>query len=47
LFVLGWGQHTGAGGGDTAWISIPAKSPFPWKEEFDDRLGRVAEFLGK
>lgn len=47
-YVIGhMGQHTGAAAGDTAWISIPAQSPFPWMEEFGDRLGRVAELLGK
>lgn len=45
-YVIGhMGQHTGAGGTDTAWISFPVETPLQWMNEFGDRLSRVAVLL--
>ena len=44
------GQHTGAGGQDTAWISFPTGAPLPWMREYggqlSDALHRLSE-LGR
>lgn len=45
-YVIGhMGQHTGAGGTDTAWLGFPATQPFPWMEPYGGRLGDVARLL--
>ena len=45
-YVIGhMGQHTGAGGGDTAWLGFQANDAYPWMEPFGDRLGDVEELL--
>lgn len=39
------GQHTGAGGSDTAWIGFKADQPYWWMDDYGDRLGDVATLL--
>ena len=40
------GQHTGAGGGDTAWLGFPAQAnPYDWMAPYGDRLADVASHL--
>ena len=39
------GQHTGAGGAETAWLSFQANAPYDWMAPFGDRLGDVARLL--
>jgi hypothetical protein len=49
--VIGYmGQHTGASGTDTAWLSVPASNPQPWLEAYGGRLAdvhRLLEGLGR
>lgn len=45
-YVIGhMGQHTGAGGSDTAWLGFPSHSPYPWMEPYGGRLGDVSALL--
>lgn len=45
-YVIGhMGQHTGAGGGDTAWLGFQADRPYPWMEPYGGRLNDVAKLL--
>jgi len=45
-YVIGHtGQHTGAGGTETAWLSFHAERPHPWMEPYGGSLGRVWEVL--
>jgi len=39
------GQHTGAGGRDTAWLGFMAAKPPPWLEPFGGTLAGVARVL--
>lgn len=39
------GQHTGAGGSETAWIGFPVSRPYPWMAPYGDRLADVARLL--
>lgn len=39
------GQHTGAGGADTAWLSFAAVRPHAWMEPYGGTLGKVWELL--
>lgn len=45
-YVIGHtGQHTGASGTDTAWISFPAHSPPAWIRPFGGRLSQAFSLL--
>ncbi len=45
-YVIGhMGQHTGAGGSDTAWLGFPANKPFDWMAPYGGRLADVAQLL--
>lgn len=48
--VIGYmGQHTGASGRDTAWLSFPAGTPYEWMHPYGGTLGEawaVLERLG-
>jgi hypothetical protein len=39
------GQHSGAGGRDTAWLGFPADEPLAWLKPFGGRLKDVATLL--
>lgn len=39
------GQHTGASGGDTAWLSFACDKPLPWMEPYGGRLSEVAGLI--
>ncbi len=39
------GQHTGAGGQDTAWLGFQADSPYDWMAPFGDRLADVQRLM--
>lgn len=41
------GQHTGAGGSDTFWLSFPADKPFEWMNPWGGDLSVVAEIIHK
>jgi len=45
-YVIGhMGQHTGAGGSDTAWLGFPPNKPFDWMAPYGGRLSDVAQLL--
>jgi len=45
-YVIGhMGQHTGAGGQDTAWLGFQATSPYAWMAPYGDRLADVRSLL--
>lgn len=45
-FVIGhMGQHTGAGGSDTSWISFRAGKPFDWMQPYGPTLQNVSKLL--
>lgn len=45
-YVIGrMGQHTGAGGADTAWLGFHTDDPYPWMEPFGSRLSDVAALI--
>lgn len=45
-YVIGhMGQHTGAGGSDTAWIGFQDGAEYEWMKPYGDRLERVAEII--
>lgn len=39
------GQHTGAGGSETAWLSFRAEAPLAWLDEYGGTLSEVAGLL--
>lgn len=39
------GQHTGAGGKDTAWLGFPAHAPYAWLAPYGGRLADVRSLL--
>lgn len=39
------GQHTGAGGQDTAWLGFPANTPYAWMTAYGSRLSDVRRLL--
>ena len=39
------GQHTGATGADTAWLSFQADAPYDWMSYYGDRLCDVRDLL--
>lgn len=39
------GQHGGAGGTDTAWMSFPPDEPYPWLAPFGGKLRDAVRFL--
>lgn len=39
------GQHTGASGGDTAWLGFPCDRPYDWLAPFGGRLTEVAKLI--
>jgi hypothetical protein len=41
------GQHTGASGRDTAWLSFRPEMPYPWMRPFGGRLCDVAEAIDR
>ena len=47
-FVIGhMGQHTGATGTDTSWLSFQAASAYDWMSPYGDRLSTVEQLLNK
>lgn len=45
-YVIGhMGQHTGAGGQDTAWLGFQANAPYPWMAPYGGRLADVRNLL--
>lgn len=45
-YVIGhMGQHTGARGADTAWLSFKAGSPYDWMAPYGGRLSDVRELI--
>jgi hypothetical protein len=45
-YVIGhMGQHTGAGGKDTAWLGFDAGDPYDWMSPHGGRLGDVERLL--
>jgi hypothetical protein len=45
-YVIGhMGQHTGAGGTDTAWLGFQVDSPYPWMSPHGGRLSDVATLI--
>lgn len=45
-YVIGhMGQHTGAAGGDTAWLGFRVDKPYAWMEPYGPRLGQVARLI--
>lgn len=46
MHVIGHtGQHTGATGSDTAWLSFPCTKPPAWMSSYGGRLSDVADLL--
>lgn len=41
------GQHTGASGTDTAWLSIHSGEPYEWMKPYGGRLQDVASIMSK
>lgn len=39
------GQHTGATGSDTSWLSVKPDKPYEWMEPYGARLSDVADLL--
>lgn len=47
-YVIGhMGQHTGAGGSDTAWLGFTADKEFDWMTPYGGRLADVARLLSE
>lgn len=47
-YVIGhMGQHTGAGGRDTAWLGFQAEEPYAWMEPYGERLADLSALLSK
>ena len=45
-YVIGhMGQHTGAGGSDTAWLGFAAGEPYDWMAPYGKRLGDIENLL--
>lgn len=45
-YVIGhMGQHTGAGGSDTAWLGFQVNDEYDWMAPYGDRLGDVENLL--
>jgi hypothetical protein len=45
-YVIGhMGQHTGASGSDTAWLSFAQNKPYDWMAPYGGRLAEVAQLL--
>lgn len=45
-YVIGhMGQHTGAGGQDTAWLGFQSHAPYPWMAPYGGRLADVRRLL--
>lgn len=45
-YVIGhMGQHTGASGTDTAWISFQENDPYPWMKPYGDRFSEIEKML--
>jgi hypothetical protein len=45
-YVIGhMGQHTGASGSDTAWLTFNADRPYDWMAPYGGRLADVARLI--
>lgn len=45
LVIGHMGQHTGASGTDTSWLSFQADAPFDWLAPYGDRLADVSRLI--
>ena len=45
VFGKGMGQHTGAAGAETAWLSFTPDAPYPWMTAYGGSLGEMIRVL--